>query len=637
MKLPANRSSPIFLLCTLFSPGFGYFLESAEDWHTRGNWYSDRDSSEPESLSVGTFNLWENGQIPYTLDGSLSIRDKEEVKRAFKEYETKTCIRFKPKQTYDFSFVNIKVNNNVCGLSTPCKLGGIQHVQVGGKCRHMNTMVHELGHALCLFHEHERKDRNEYLSFPGYCPMDGMSVIDQNSQPMGLYDYQSIMHYGCGNCEVGFPRFSEVKRCGLDMAIGLSVLDADYLNDMYNCQDCHRHRWRRVDQLTNSDRANLQSFGYQSPSGIPMYPCRTLHRGQVVVGNIKLGSSSKCEVIYSNQIHLIQNNVEVLTIPSFSNSQCTYKLKNRNVASTSESIPASTTLRSAFDRVYIAYGSVASGVNNGQAKYSIGQVSATKTFTNRAQFPNGMRVVESDSYNVLTCSCSGSDLNPAPTTPGVFVDRTIPATYRPPFTPIAPTTTSRPPQTSRPHNNRPNWGLGDWWKVWNLKQNGNSQSASRLEVQEPTEQNFHFAYPHFQHENFGSNDEVQESIDSNHNEWIPRIQEDETSKFNEEEINEHGVFADLAWWEDNSQKVSNENFLDDRTLANLNKEYSAGPSVPLTDLYLNQPNTENEALHAQSNTDGLDIFEQDSMFEENTESLDFNWNDNNNMDDLWLN
>lgn len=74
----------------------------------------------------------------------------------------------------------------------------------------MSTLLHELGHCIGLIHEHERQDRNRWLSnrHADWAP----SRADLDEQPLlGNYDYDSIMHY-CStdsNWESGALRFAD--------------------------------------------------------------------------------------------------------------------------------------------------------------------------------------------------------------------------------------------------------------------------------------------------------------------------------------------------------------------------------------------------------------------------------------------
>jgi hypothetical protein len=60
--------------------------------------------------------------------------------------------------------------------------------------------MHEIGHCIGLDHEHQRPDRGEFIELiPENIPEDEVSqykIIDDGSfEPIGRYDYDSIMHY----------------------------------------------------------------------------------------------------------------------------------------------------------------------------------------------------------------------------------------------------------------------------------------------------------------------------------------------------------------------------------------------------------------------------------------------------------
>lgn len=95
-------------------------------------------------------------------------------------------------------------------------------------CTNAGTQIHEMGHALCFGHEQARNDRDDYLSSDN-CIEGKYEHINGGH----LYDYLSIMHYGCNDrCLV--PKLNGVARCG-SPSDRLSVLDAEKLNDMYKC------------------------------------------------------------------------------------------------------------------------------------------------------------------------------------------------------------------------------------------------------------------------------------------------------------------------------------------------------------------------------------------------------------------
>ncbi|CAL8067920.1 unnamed protein product [Orchesella dallaii] len=397
----------IFLILIIkvhISNGFSS-CETPDGWQVSGSLEDQENTIDDSYLRRNSKRMWENAQVAYVLHKSLTEENKQEVLKAFEEYHTKTCIRFKPKQSFDKDYVSIEINNEVCGHANVCRQGGYQYARFGSHCRNMNTMVHELGHTLCLYHEHQRKDRDNYLSF-GNCRQNETDSIIQNATPLGLYDYQSVMHYQCGlGCKVGWVLEKDVPGCGVDVTPGLSVLDVDNLNALNNCQGCFRHRWINAQQLTQADIANLHNFGHQNLQGVALYPCRTIYKGQIVIGQATFGQGpTQCIIIHYNQVLLVQNNVEVLTIPGGLTQNCyTYSLKRHDQVNFNDAIIAAAKNSNTQEKVYIAYGYVRQW--NGMYDSGIGEVTAINGFTNAAHLVFGSNRIDTMEYSVLTCSC----------------------------------------------------------------------------------------------------------------------------------------------------------------------------------------------------------------------------------------
>lgn len=109
------------------------------------------------------------------------------------------------------------------------------------------TVIHELGHAIGLFHEHTRPDRNESIRVnynnirPGtdlgqFHILEGVPSINTQGLP---YDYNSIMHYGGYQSakNLSLPTIEALDpNIIVGKAVELSPLDIIRVNKYYKCK-----------------------------------------------------------------------------------------------------------------------------------------------------------------------------------------------------------------------------------------------------------------------------------------------------------------------------------------------------------------------------------------------------------------
>lgn len=149
---------------------------------------------------------WTNGVIPYVIPAGHTT-DSLAVIQAINEMNSQTNLTLRPRNS-ETDYVEFNLGGS--GYSSHIgKIGGKQTINVASS--HIKgKIMHEIGHAAGLFHEHTRQDRDTHVT------IDTMNVIqgkrhnfrkytshwnygNTGGTDHGGYDYGSIMHY---------PRFS---------------------------------------------------------------------------------------------------------------------------------------------------------------------------------------------------------------------------------------------------------------------------------------------------------------------------------------------------------------------------------------------------------------------------------------------
>lgn len=168
--------------------------------------------------------LWPRRDIPFVISGAFSNAERRRIRAAAADWTRRTgsVVRFLEypnrwfarghnlfrlpgliKFVRSLSLAGSRTCNSYVGLR---KRGKRQYIRcdiltIQNTLRWQGTLTHELGHALGLYHEHQRVDRNYFVNINLPISPSKQWVVDyrQKMPPYALitgqYDCRSVMHY----------------------------------------------------------------------------------------------------------------------------------------------------------------------------------------------------------------------------------------------------------------------------------------------------------------------------------------------------------------------------------------------------------------------------------------------------------
>ncbi|CAG5136451.1 unnamed protein product [Candidula unifasciata] len=107
---------------------------------------------------------WKQNEIPFEIDYSkFNSTHVYEIFKGMNEWQTYTCLRFRPRKQQDQNYVTFEHHESKCQAVIGMSHAG-QTIGLAYYCFNSHTILHEIGHAIGFYHEQSRPDRDQYIT-----------------------------------------------------------------------------------------------------------------------------------------------------------------------------------------------------------------------------------------------------------------------------------------------------------------------------------------------------------------------------------------------------------------------------------------------------------------------------------------
>uniref|UniRef100_A0AC34F9I1 Metalloendopeptidase n=1 Tax=Panagrolaimus sp. ES5 TaxID=591445 RepID=A0AC34F9I1_9BILA len=233
----------------------------------------------PKRQALYYIRKWNTSKtISYTFSSQFGDEDKNIIRSATVLYNALTCVKFEENGT-NLPVINVVKKGGCYSTIGPLWSQKSQLLSLEDHCiTDFVTPLHEFAHALGIFHEHSRYDRDQFIKVYPENTMDELShnfdkISKDGSYIFSDYDYDSYMHYNDRAFSDAWMKTIDAVNEKYQRTMGQSMFPSasvfKVVNDFY---DCHK--------ICQNSTTKCFNEGYPNPNNCDACNCPEGFGGQ---------------------------------------------------------------------------------------------------------------------------------------------------------------------------------------------------------------------------------------------------------------------------------------------------------------------------------------------------------------------